>query len=85
MYINYYRFRAFWYKCEYKPYLKFKNFRFQQTYGIYDGFRTVVKNDGFLGLYRGLLPAYVRCFPCLAIQFWCLEKGKQLFGKNKDY
>ena len=53
--------------------------------GIYDGFRTVVKNDGFLGLYRGLLPAYVRCFPCLAIQFWCLEKGKQLFGKNKDY
>jgi len=52
--------------------------------GIYDGFRTVVKNDGFLGLYRGLLPAYVRCFPCLAIQFWCLEKGKQFFGKNKD-
>lgn len=49
---------------------------------ILDGFRTVVRKDGFFGLYRGLLPSYVRCFPCLAIQFWCLEKGKQFFGKE---
>jgi len=46
--------------------------------GIFDGFKQVVKNDGFLGLYRGLLPAYLRIFPCLAVQFWCLEKGNEL-------
>jgi solute carrier family 25 phosphate transporter 23/24/25/41 len=50
--------------------------------GIFDGFRSVVKKDGFFGLYRGLLPSYVRLFPCLAIQFWCLEKGKEIFGKK---
>ena len=50
--------------------------------GILDGFKTVIKKDGFFGLYRGLLPAYIRCFPCLAIQFWCLEKGKQFLGKE---
>ena len=47
--------------------------------GVVDGFKTIIRNDGFLGLYRGLLPAYARCFSCLSIQFWCLEQGKQLF------
>jgi len=50
--------------------------------GIFDGFRTVVIADGIRGLYKGLLAAYIRVIPCLAIQFWCLEKGKQLLGGN---
>ena len=48
--------------------------------GIVDGFKTIIKKEGFAGLYRGLLPTYVRIFPCLAIQFWCLEKGKSIFA-----
>jgi solute carrier family 25 phosphate transporter 23/24/25/41 len=50
--------------------------------GIFDGFRCVIKKDGFFGLYRGLLASYIRLFPCLAVQFWCLEKGKEILGKN---
>tara|TARA_Y100000816_G_C26082376_1_gene570652 strand:- start:779 stop:1591 length:813 start_codon:yes stop_codon:yes gene_type:complete len=46
--------------------------------GIFDGFRTIVRKEGMVGLYRGLLPSYIRIFPCLGIQFWCLEKGKEL-------
>jgi solute carrier family 25 phosphate transporter 23/24/25/41 len=46
--------------------------------GIFDGFRTIVQKEGIKGLYRGLVPSYVRIFPCLGIQFWCLEKGKEL-------
>lgn len=46
--------------------------------GIFDGFRTIIKQEGIKGLYRGLLPSYIRIFPCLGIQFWCLEKGKEL-------
>ena len=46
--------------------------------GIFDGFRTIVQKEGIRGLYRGLVPSYVRIFPCLGIQFWCLEKGKEL-------
>ena len=46
--------------------------------GIFDGFRTIVQKEGIKGLYRGLAPSYVRIFPCLGIQFWCLEKGKEL-------
>lgn len=52
-----------------------------QYNGIIDGFRTIIKKEGFTGLYKGLLPTYIRIFPCLAIQFWCLEKGKSFFGK----
>ena len=46
--------------------------------GILDGFRTIIKKEGIRGLYRGLVPSYIRIFPCLGIQFWCLEKGKEL-------
>ena len=44
--------------------------------GIIDGFKTIVKEEGIIGLYRGLSLGYLRVFPCLGIQFWCLEKGK---------
>lgn len=48
--------------------------------GIIDGFKTIVRNSGIRGLYQGLMPTYIRIFPCLAIQFWCLEKGKSIFA-----
>ena len=46
--------------------------------GIYDCLRKMYHVGGIREWYRGLLPTYIRIFPCLAIQFWCLEKGKQL-------
>lgn len=46
--------------------------------GIADAFMTVIRNEGIRGLYKGLLPTYIKIFPCLAIQFWCLDKGKSL-------
>ena len=45
--------------------------------GILNGFKTIIKTEGIGGLYKGLTIAYIRVFPCLAIQFWCLEKGKE--------
>lgn len=50
-----------------------------QYNGILDGFKCIVRKDGFRGLYRGLSASYIRIFPCLAIQFWCLDKGAELF------
>ncbi|MEE9574118.1 MAG: MC/SLC25 family protein [Candidatus Neomarinimicrobiota bacterium] len=46
--------------------------------GIYDCLRKMYRYGGIREWYRGLLPTYARIFPCLAIQFWCLEMGKQL-------
>lgn len=46
--------------------------------GILDGFNTIIKTDGYTGLYRGIGIAYIRIFPCLALQFWCIEKGNEL-------
>ena len=53
-----------------------------QYTGIYDSMRTIVRHEGIRGLYRGLGPACIRNFPCLAIQFWCFEKGKTLFEND---
>jgi hypothetical protein len=50
--------------------------------GINDCLRKMYQFGGIREWYRGLLPTYIRIFPCLAIQFWCLEKGKQLLTKN---
>jgi hypothetical protein len=50
--------------------------------GILDCLSKMYKTGGMREFYKGLIPAYVRTFPCLAIQFWCLEKGKQLFSNN---
>jgi|TARA_B110000444_G_C18825172_1_gene589918 solute carrier family 25 phosphate transporter 23/24/25/41 len=46
--------------------------------GIIDCVRKLYNIGGYKELYRGLLPTYIRLFPCFAIQFWCLETGKQL-------
>jgi hypothetical protein len=46
--------------------------------GAFDAIRKIVVSKGVTGLYSGLLVSYIRIFPCLAIQFWCLEEGKKL-------
>ena len=40
----------------------------------------IYKTEGFFALYSGFLVAQIRIFPCLAIQFWCLENGKKMFN-----
>ena len=48
--------------------------------GIFDTFYKIIKNEGFCSLYSGFFIAQIRIFPCLAIQFWCLENGKKMFN-----
>ena len=50
--------------------------------GISHCARTIIKKEGFRGLYRGLLATYIKLFPTAAIQFWTMEKCNELF-KNK--
>ena len=50
--------------------------------GITDCFSQIFKQEGVKGLYRGLGACYIKIFPSVAIQFWCIEKGKNLL---KDY
>jgi solute carrier family 25 (mitochondrial phosphate transporter), member 23/24/25/41 len=45
---------------------------------LYDAVTTIVKAEGVRGLYSGLLIAYIRIFPCLAIQFYCINRGKDI-------
>lgn len=45
--------------------------------GIIDCGIKIVKKDGFAGLYKGLLPAYLKLFPTMAIQFWILDYLKK--------
>lgn len=47
--------------------------------GIFNCFKTIYIEEGIKGLYKGLLPTYIRIFPTLAIQFYCIEKGKDFF------
>ena len=35
------------------------------------------KQEGIIGLYRGLYISYIKCFPTLAIQFWTYETLKE--------
>ena len=49
--------------------------------GILHGFQSIIQKKGITGLYQGLIPTYIRIFPCLAIQFWCLDKGKSILAK----
>ncbi len=44
-----------------------------------DAVKKIIRSEGIIGLYSGLPIAYFRIFPCLAIQFWCIENGKNLF------
>ena len=46
--------------------------------GIVDCSTKILKEEGFIGLYRGLFVSYVKCFPTLAIQFWIYDTLKEL-------
>jgi len=50
--------------------------------GILHCFSQIYKLEGMQGLYRGLSACYIKIFPSVAIQFWCFEKGKELFSKE---
>ena len=50
--------------------------------GIIDCIKKIVKTEGIQGLYRGLLANYVKTFPTFAIQFYTLDKMKNLL-KNE--
>ena len=42
-----------------------------QYSSIYASVKIIIRQEGIKGLYKGLVPACIRNFPCLAIQFWC--------------
>lgn len=44
--------------------------------GIIDCVRKIVKSEGYRGLYRGLNATYIKLFPTVGIQFWCLDTLK---------
>tara|TARA_B110000008_G_C16955488_1_gene558029 strand:+ start:175 stop:993 length:819 start_codon:yes stop_codon:yes gene_type:complete len=50
--------------------------------GIVDCVRKVVRSEGIRGLYRGLFANYAKTFPTFAIQFYTLDKMKNLLGTN---
>ncbi len=45
--------------------------------GLFDCVRKVVKHGGISGLYTGLGATYIKLFPTVAIQFWCLDTLKE--------
>ena len=47
--------------------------------GIIDCFKKIVKSEGILGLYKGLGYSYMKSFPSVAVQFWCIETIKNNF------
>jgi len=51
--------------------------------GIIDCVRKIVKKEGYRGLYRGLNATYIKLFPSVAIQFWCLDTLKSHHLKLK--
>lgn len=44
------------------------------------GFRTVIRNEGVRGLYKGLMPNYAKVVPVIAVQFAVYEELKKLFA-----
>lgn len=40
----------------------------------------IAQNEGFTGLYKGLVPCYVKVIPAMAIMFWCNERLKLMLA-----
>lgn len=49
--------------------------------GIFDVMKKIYKGEGIMGFYRGLLPCYIKIFPTLALQFYCIETMKNGYIK----
>ena len=41
--------------------------------GILDVIKKIYGKEGIIGLYRGLLPCYLKVFPAISIQFYMIE------------
>jgi solute carrier family 25 (mitochondrial phosphate transporter), member 23/24/25/41 len=38
--------------------------------GVWDGLTTIVRKEGFLGLYKGFGPNFIKVVPTIAVMFW---------------
>ena len=58
---------------------------FDKTVPKYDGIidcgKKIVRNQGFRGLYKGLLASYISIFPKFALQFWSFEIAQEQLKK----
>ena len=48
--------------------------------GVVDCFKTIVKNEGTKGLFKGLVPCYLKVIPATAILFMTNERLKRYFA-----
>ena len=51
--------------------------------GMFDCGIKIYQHEGFVGLWKGLVPCYVKVVPAMAIMFWCNEKLKRLFNVHE--
>lgn len=52
--------------------------------GIVDVIRKIAVEEGIYGFYRGLIPCYMKIFPTLALQFYCIETMKGFVYNNNS-
>ncbi|GAM17017.1 hypothetical protein SAMD00019534_001920, partial [Acytostelium subglobosum LB1] len=50
--------------------------------GPYDAFRKVIQEEGFKGLYKGMIPCYLKVVPAISISFSVYEMMKKLLDIN---
>ena len=62
------------------------NHQCQYTYnqGMIHCFRSIIKSDGYSGLYKGVVPSVVRAIPSYAASFWGYEATLLLADKIKE-
>ncbi|OBZ89850.1 Mitochondrial carnitine/acylcarnitine carrier protein [Choanephora cucurbitarum] len=62
--------------------------RLQTSQGVYkntaDCFKQIVKNDGILGLYRGMATPFASITPIFAVSFWSYDLGKKIVYGLRD-
>jgi solute carrier family 25 phosphate transporter 23/24/25/41 len=45
-------------------------------------FRTILKKEGVLGLYRGITPNFIKVMPAVSISYVVYEYSSRLLGVN---
>lgn len=53
--------------------------------GVYDCIKKTITNESFFGLYKGLLPNYMKSIPAVSITYAVFEKCKQFFINNTTF
>ena len=48
--------------------------------GLYDVYKTLIKEEGYAGLVRGMQPALIRAFPANAACFFGMELSKSMLS-----